>query len=118
MTDSKSNPAADAAETFRKMQSIGLKSMGQMGSAFGADWFEQLSSYNAEVMGFIAERVKTDMAFQQAVLQCRDPAEFHTLQAEFIQTAIEQYTAETGKLVEIGTKMMTPVLKTSEKAAE
>jgi len=108
MSKDKPNPATDAAEALQKMQALGFKTMTQFGGPFGQDWLEQMSGYSTEVLTFMAERMKADLALQHDLLQCRDIGEFQKIQSEFLQTAIEQYTAETGKMVEFGTKLMTP----------
>ena len=65
-------------------------------------WLEFLSDFNSEVLSFLAERVKEDVKTQHSILHCKNADEMRHLQAEFLQNAIEQYTAETGKLVEMG----------------
>ena len=45
------------------------------------------------------------MKTQHEILHCDDPTKLQHIQAEFVQKAIEQYTAETGKLVEMSQKL-------------
>ena len=71
---------------------------GQMGAA----WAEAMSELGGEVMRFLAERVQQDMGLQQRLLHASSLDEARHIQAEFVQKAIDQYTAETGRMVEIG----------------
>ncbi|GEM_PF-3453059 len=75
-------------------------------------WLEFLSDFNSEVLSFLAERVREDVKTQHAILHSKDPEEMRHLQAEFLQTAIDQYTAETGKLVEMGQDAIARAQKT------
>lgn len=65
-------------------------------------WMETLSSMSAEVVSFVAERIKEDIKTQHEILHCKNPKELQHIQAQFMQKAIDQYKAETGKLVEMG----------------
>lgn len=88
--------------------------MGRIGLGAGA-WMsagmiEALTAMGSEVMQFVAARIAEDMKTQHALLTCKDFAEAQRLQAEFVTTALEQYTAETGRLVELGTGVMTATM--------
>ncbi|WP_425043791.1 phasin family protein [Primorskyibacter sp. S87] len=100
----KPDKTADAAqaisEAMAQFQKLGMSSMNRM----GAEWMEQMSDMGSEVLSFVADRVRKDVELQHKIMHCTDPAELHRIQAEFWQEAIEQYSAETGKLVEMGTK--------------
>jgi hypothetical protein len=74
---------------------------GQMGAA----WAEAMSGLGGEVMRFLTERVQQDVATQQKLLHATSLDEVRHIQAEFVQKAIDQYTAETGRMVEIGEDM-------------
>lgn len=74
-------------------------------------WMGALSDMGAEVMSFVAERIKEDVKTQHKVLHCKDVTELQQVQAEFIQRAMEQYQDETGKLVDLSTKVFTPESK-------
>ncbi|KIN62687.1 hypothetical protein Z946_1550 [Sulfitobacter noctilucicola] len=75
-------------------------------------WMEAMNDLSAELASFVAERIKQDVKTQHEMLHCKDIAAFQHIQAQFIQKALDQYHAETGKLVEIGNKAFT--LKSSE----
>ena len=91
-------------DAFTQMQQLGLSSMPWMGS----EWIEQMSDMGNEVLQFVAQRVEEDVALQHKLLSCKDIQELQKVQAEFIQTAINRYSEETGKLVEMGAAMMMP----------
>lgn len=82
------------------LQKAGLGSLMGMGTA----WVEAMSAMSAEMGDFIAERIKEDVKTQHEILNCRTVSDLREIQAQFMQKAIDQYQAETGKLVEIGTK--------------
>lgn len=84
------------------LQAFGLNTMTGMGVA----WAEALSDMGSEVLSFVADRIKEDVKTQHKMLHCKDLGELQHIQAEFVQNAIEQYQAETGKLVEMSRHMM------------
>ena len=74
---------------------------GQMGTA----WIEAMSGLGGEVTRFLAQRVQADVGLQQRLLHATSLDDVRHVQAEFFQKAIDQYTAETGRMVEIGEDM-------------
>ena len=94
-------PTTEAAlSTITQLQEAGLGNMMGMGTA----WIEAVSDMSAEVAQFIAERIKEDVKTQHEILHCSNVADLQHIQAEFIQKAMDQYQAETSKLVEMSTK--------------
>ncbi len=91
------------AKMLNELQEAGFTNMLGLSSA----WIEAMGDMSAEVLGFIAERIKEDIKTQHEILNCKDVGELQHIQAKFVQKAIDQYQTETGKLVEMGTKMMT-----------
>ena len=81
-----------------ELQQAGFGNMMGMGTA----WMEAFSDMGAEVVSFVAERIKEDVKTQHEILHCKDIAELQHIQAQFVQKAIAQYQDETGKLVEMG----------------
>jgi hypothetical protein len=71
-------------------------------------WMETLSNMSAEMIGFAADRIKEDVKTQHDILQCKNVAELQHVQAQFMQKAMDQYQEETGKLVEMSSKVLTP----------
>ena len=91
----KTQTSETAGNPFAKLQEAGFGSLAGMGSA----WMETMSGMGAEVMNFMAERLKEDVKTQQEILQCKNLGELQHIQAKFAQKAITQYQEETGKLV-------------------
>ena len=84
------------------LQAYGFNTMTGMGVA----WVEALSDIGSEVLSFVADRIREDVKTQHRLLHCKDMGELQQIQTEFMQTAIEQYRAETGKLVEMSRDLM------------
>lgn len=89
--------ASKMASEVAALQDQGLRAMSQ----FGMAWAEGMSDMGSEVLSFVADRIKEDVATQHKLLHCKNVADFQKVQAEFMQKAIDQYTAETGKLVQM-----------------
>lgn len=104
----KTDPTQDAAKAMQdamaQFQKMGMQSMTWM----GGDWMQKMNEMGTEVMHFMAERIQTDIEWQQRFMKCRDIKELQDVQAEFIQSSIDRYTEETGKLIDMGAKAMTP----------
>ncbi|KIC49059.1 phasin family protein [Tateyamaria sp. ANG-S1] len=72
---------------------------------FGPSTIERMGDMGAEWMTFVAERVREDVALQHGLLHAKSPAEVQQLQMRFLQKAMDQYTAETGKMIEMSSKL-------------
>lgn len=112
MADKTSDPSSAAsnrattAEPDRAdeatLQAYGFDRMTDMGTA----WLDTLNQMGGEVTSFVADRIREDLKTQHRLLHCKDIRELQEIQAEFIQTAIRQYQAESGRLVEMSRKML------------
>ena len=87
-------------DTLKQLQEAGFGNMMGMSTA----WIESLSDLSAEMVSFVAERIKEDVKTQHKVLHCKNMAELQHVQSEFLQKAMDQYQAETGKLMDMSTK--------------
>jgi hypothetical protein len=67
-------------------------------------WMDAFGNITAELIDFVGERIREDVKAQSEILQCKSPSDLQQIQAQFMQKTLEHYEAETGKLVEIGTK--------------
>jgi hypothetical protein len=56
----------------------------------------------------VSDRVAKDVDFQQRMLQAKSPQDVQKIQTEFLQAAVEDYTRETGKMVELSRKVFAP----------
>lgn len=100
----KQNRTVIPFDPLSHLQDAGLGNMTGMGIA----WVEALGEMQTEVVSFVAERIKEDLKTQNELLHCRTVADVQHVQAQFIQKAMDQYHAETGKLVEMTTRAFTP----------
>lgn len=72
---------------------------------FGTSWFENVADYGQEVLGFMAARVEQDVETQHALLHAKGVEEVQHIQAQFFQKAMDDYAAETARLMELGKTM-------------
>lgn len=72
----------------------------------GTNWMYSVTGFTAEVAQFLTERVQQDLKLQHLLLHCQDMDELRQIQSNFVRDALEQYTAETGKLVHLGQDMI------------
>lgn len=105
-TEAAENPAAKAMSELQKM---GFGSLAWMGT----DWLENMSDLSSELLQFVSERVKEDVKTQHEILHAKDLGEVQKIQMRFMQEAVDQYTAETGKLIDMNN---TFVARLQEKA--
>ncbi|MEM8656376.1 MAG: phasin family protein [Pseudomonadota bacterium] len=97
-TPDRSHPMIDA---MTQWQTAGLGAL----NWFGAPTIERMSDMGAEWMSFVADRVREDVALQHSLLHAKTPADVQKVQMTFLQTALDQYTAETGKMIELSSKL-------------
>ena len=83
------------------LQALGFQTMAGMGT----NWIEVLGDMGSEVVSFVADRIKEDVKTQHKMMNCKDMNELQEIQTEFVKTAVEQYTAETGKLADMSQKL-------------
>lgn len=92
--------AEDLMNPFLQLQEAGLGSLKGMNTA----WLDAMGDMGAEVVSFVADRIKEDVKTQHEIMKCRTVADLQHVQAQFMQKAMDQYHEETGKLVEMGTQ--------------
>jgi len=106
-TDLKEKPEganAAALNAMADLQKMGFGSLNWMGTA----WLENMRDLGSELMSFMADRIKEDVKTQHAILHCKDGEEMRIIQTDFMRKAVDQYTQETGKLVEMGKVFVAP----------
>ncbi len=108
-TAKQEDTGSTAFDAVSHLQEAGMGNLMGLGTA----WIEAMSAMSAEVAGFVADRIKEDVKTQHEILHCKNVADLQHIQAQFMQRAIDQYQAETGKLVEMGTKAFAPPDKSS-----
>lgn len=92
----------DFLDAMAEIQRAGLGSLSWMGVA----WVEALGDLGAEVASFIAQRIREDVQAQHKILHATSAEELRRLQGEFVQRAVDQYAAETGRLVALETALL------------
>ncbi|WP_412506823.1 phasin family protein [Roseovarius sp. SYSU LYC5161] len=98
------DPMGQMQAMMAQWQTMGLGGM----NAMGTGWMEAMSEMGREWLQFVSERVARDVAFQQQMLQAKSPQDVQKIQSEFLQAAVEDYTKETGKMVELSRKVFAP----------
>jgi enoyl-[acyl-carrier-protein] reductase (NADH) len=84
----------------------------KMASGFGPEWLENMNNLGTEMLAFMSERIKQDIQTQQDLLQAKGIAEVQKIQADFLKKAMDDYSAEMTKLMDVGKtpdKHATPV---------
>jgi len=95
-----SPPEDQPLNALAQLQESGFGNMMGMSTAM----MEAFSDMGAEVLSFVADRIKEDVKTQHEILHCKDVGDLQHIQAQFIQKAVDQYQEETGKLVEMSTR--------------
>ena len=90
-------PSSSAAPSF---------AMSLVSPAGTAQWIEIMAGSGR----FISQRLEEDLKTQQAFLGCKAPAEVMQVQTEYFKTAVEQYSAEAGRVLKIMTDPMSSAL--------
>ncbi|SEK46406.1 phasin family protein [Roseovarius nanhaiticus] len=84
-------------DLMKAMRDAGLKAMPNAAMPL----FEAMSEMGSQMLTFTAERIRKDVETQHALLHAKTFAEIQHLQAQFFQQALEDYIAETSKLMEM-----------------
>ena len=72
----------------------------------GTAVFTGLSRAQKEIADFVAERIRQDLDSQMELMRCRTLDEVLDVQSRFVNTAMDQYSAEATKLARIGAGMI------------
>jgi len=99
---------------FTAFMQAQAEAMGRM-TAFNAAVAESMGRYGQEFVGFVQERLAEDAKTQQELLACRDLNKLAEIQNQFLERAMQQYTDETGRLVDLGREMFDQALKQAQK---
>jgi hypothetical protein len=86
--------ASRQAEATRAMESIGQTMLD------GATRMQQ------EIVDFVSARVREDMETQKELLRCRSFDDVREVQTRFFRTAMEQYAAESKRLMDLGSDVI------------
>lgn len=86
---------------------VGQQEAMETANAAGAAIFDGLGRVQREIATFVADRVRQDIETQRAFLNCRTLDDVQEVQRRFIRSAMEQYAAETTRLMSLGREIMT-----------
>lgn len=103
-TTGSSDATGTMIDAMTNWQAAGLGAL----NWFGASTIERMADMGAEWMSFVAGRVREDVALQHALLHARTLADVQHVQMVFLQKALDQYSAETGKMVELSSRLFEP----------
>lgn len=97
-TEVSNDPFAMGQAFMKQAEESGLGPMRLLCTA----WFEKMADMNTELASFVADRVREDVKTQHEMLHCKSTDDLRKAQFAFMEKAYAQYTAETGKLVQLG----------------
>jgi len=92
---------ASDRDLFSAMYEFQETSLGPL-RLFGEAMLTWSTEMGAEVTRFLSDRLREDARTQHEILHCRDPEALQDIQLRFLKKALEDYTAETGRIVELG----------------
>ncbi len=72
----------------------------------GATLLEGVGRVQQEIAQFVSTRVREDLETQQQLLRCRSLDDLREVQFRFVKTAMDQYSAETARLMKLGSEIM------------
>jgi hypothetical protein len=72
----------------------------------GATLLEGVGRVQQEIAQFVSTRVREDLETQQQILRCRSLDDLREVQFRFVKTAMDQYSAETARLMKLGSEIM------------
>lgn len=84
--------------SMARMGSVGIGSAAWLGAA----WTRRVADAAVEVARFAGHRLGDDLRTQAEMLRCRDLAALQSVQGRFLQRAIDEYAAETARLMRLG----------------
>ena len=73
----------------------------------GSAVFEGLARAQRQVADFVADRIRQDIETQSELLACRTLDDVREVQSRFFRRAMDQYAAETGRLMQLGSEVVT-----------
>lgn len=95
-------PADKVIDTVTLTQQEALQAM----EVASTTLFTGLNEMQREVADFVAKRIREDMETQQDLLRCRNLDDVREVQSRFFRTAMDQYSAETTRLMQLATETM------------
>ena len=94
--------AEAAALQVAARQQDALQGMQTAGSAV----FEGFAKVQKQIADFVAERIREDIETQAELLGCRTLDDVRKVQSRFFRRAMDQYAAEAGRLMQLGSDVV------------
>lgn len=108
-------PALNPEKMFQTVTDVQTAGLGSL-AWLGTKWVETMSDVGAEWLSFVAERVKQDVKTQHELLHAKSFEHVRTIQAQFLQQAMDDYRNETGKIVEFCSNTMAEIREKAKSA--
>jgi hypothetical protein len=96
------SPADKVIDTMTHSQQEALHAM----EVAGTTLMTGLNEMQREIADFVAKRIREDMETQQDLLRCRNLDDVRAVQTRFFRNAMDQYSAETTRLMKLGSALM------------
>lgn len=81
-------------------------------------WMDGASEINREVINFVGTRLRRDAEYAEKLARCTNWNDATQVHQSWLKQATEEYAAETGKLVEVATKVTADGLKPLKENAD
>jgi hypothetical protein len=65
-----------------------------------------MTKMQEEIASFVSKRIAHDLETQQKMLRCRNFDELQEVQTRFFRTAVDDYSAETRRLMKLGSEVV------------
>jgi len=99
-----SEPTEQVAEMMAEWQRMGFGAL----NTLGAGWAEAMADMGSEWLHFVSDRVQRDVEFQHRLLHAKSSRDIREAQSEFFQKAVDDYTAQTGRVMAATEKLLKP----------
>lgn len=91
-------PQSPFGDFMHIFQNAGLQPM----AGTGTGWLTSMSGIGTEIMAFTTARLHEDIQTRHALLHAKGIAEIQEIQTQFFQKAMDDYTAQTARLLKLG----------------
>ena len=106
MDDVRKTATSAGAAGMTEIQAASLNSL----CAFNTTMADNTARLYREWTEFIGHRLREDMALRQRLLTCTSAEDMASVQAEFFRRAMEEYAAESRKMLQMTQDMMADAL--------
>jgi hypothetical protein len=105
-TDKAAEQVASATDAAIDGVTISQQQAMETMESAGQAMMQGVTKMQKEIVDFVSERIRHDMETQQALLRCKTFDEVRDVQTRFFQTAMDQYSAEAGRMMRIAAEAM------------